>query len=367
MKEKYFIRDHGLFTTLVVAMIGIGVFYGPSFVARIVGQDSWICGVIMGICLMIFFLVIHKLLKINDYADIVTILKRSYGDILGNIIAIIYSFAMIVALSVSLRAFADVIHIYLLPKTSIEFIIISMIFIGVYLVRGGLANLVNFSEVSFWLMFIPAFIILFLNLPNAEFGRLLPMFNHSAVEYGKGVLELFFLVNGFSIAFILLPYVRKRENINKILVRSSIFTALFYVITIIFVISTLSVDQTAEKIFPTITMLKSINVRSGLLERWDGLVMGLWVFFYFTTFASTYYFSSYIVKNIFKIEDIKISSIIYAPIIYVLALYPDSMPQIYNVGLGLSKAIFISVIVIVIFISYFISLIKKKRGEKYES
>ncbi|MGL4730728.1 MAG: GerAB/ArcD/ProY family transporter [Clostridium sp.] len=360
MKKDFLIKDYGFFTTLVVSMVGIGLFYGPSFVARIVEQDSWIAGILMMIFLFIVLYMIHSLIKMNDYQGIVVILRNTYGKFLGNLIALAYSAAMVVVLSVSLRAFADVVKIFLLPRTELEIVMVLIIFVGVYLVRGGLANLIYFNEIIFVLLFIPAVIILILAIPSADFQRILPAFTHTPKEYMQGVFELFFLVNGFCIAFVLIPFVKNRANINKILRRSTIFIGIFYTVTIILVIANLSVNQTAERIFPTITMLRSINVRSGVLERWDGFVMALWVLFYYTTFVSTYYFSTHMIKDIFKIEDIKIASIIYIPLIYAMALYPENMAQIYTAGLGPTKIIFGVTLIVVIFLSYFINLIKKK-------
>lgn len=367
MRNNDFIREHGLFTSLVVSMIGIGVFYGPSSLAKIVGRDGWISALIMGVVLFLLLYIINHLMKLNDYRDIVTILNNTYGRILGNIISLAYAIVMIYILSISLRTFADVINMYLLQKTPREFIIVIMIFIGVYLVRGGLMNIVNFNEITFWIMFIPTIFILLLNIPNSNFTMLFPMLREKPISYVKGVLDILFLINGFCIVFVLLPHVKKKESITKIFRSSSIFIALFYAVTFIFVISTLSVEQTAERIFPTITMLKSINTRSGILERWDGLVMALWVLFYFTTFCNTYYFSSYIVKKVLNLEHIRISSILFIPVIYIAALYPESMIETHSGDISMSKMIFIISIIVVILISYLISLLKKKRSIKNES
>lgn len=366
MKEKYFIKDYGLFTSLVVTMIGIGLFYGPSFVARLIGEESYLASILMTIVLLLILYMIHSILKMNNYADIVTVLKNTYGKVIGNIISIVYSVSMIVILSMSLRAFADVIKIYLLPKTKIEIIIVVLVFMGVYLVKGGLKNLVYFNEITFPIMFIPVSVILLLNIPNAKIGRLLPVFTHSPIQYAQAVMELFFLLSGFCIAFILFPYVKKKENINRIIRRSSLFVGVFYTVTIMFVIATLSASQAANKIFPTITMLRSINIRSGVLERWDGIVMALWVLFYYTTFTGSYYFSTHIITKVFNIEDIRISSIIYVPIIYILALYPQSMAELYTVKIGPAKIAFGISLVVVIFVSYFINLFKSKGGQKNE-
>jgi len=367
LKSKDFIEDFGLFASLVVSMIGIGVFYSPSLVAKYVGADGWVVAIITGIIIFLIMYIIQHLMRINTYDDVVIILKNVYGSILGRIISVAYALMLIMALAISLRVFAEMITMFLLNNTPTEVILITLIFIGMYLSRGGLANVVHFNEIAFWIMFIPAILAFVLTLPVADFTNLLPVFTAAPKGYLQGSFELLFLLNGFSMAFILIPYVKKKERVTKILRRSSLFITVFYGITFILVAATLSVGQARNNIFPTITMLQSITSKTGFLERWDSLVMAVWVLFYFTAFANTYYFSSYIVKHVFNLEDIKIASIIFIPIIYVAALYPDSVIQVRNLNSGFVRIAFVAVLFVVIGLTFIISYIKKGRAAKNEN
>lgn len=215
-------------------------------------------------------------------------------------------------------------------------------------------------------MFLPLAIILVLTLPEADFKNLLPIVSSPIKNYFASSFEMLFLFNGFSMAFILLPYVREKDKISPILRRSSLFVGLFYVIIFVLVSATLSSAQTAESIFPTITMLQSITSRSGFLEKWDSLVMALWVIFYFTSFANIYYFASYILKEALKIEDIRTSSMLYVPIVYLIAMIPKSIIEVRNLKFGYLRIGFIATIIVVIGITLLLSYIKKRRVQSEE-
>ncbi|EQB89332.1 hypothetical protein M918_21035 [Clostridium sp. BL8] len=309
----------------------------------------------------------YYLMKANNYEDIVVILGNIYGVALGRIISILYAIMMILALGISLRVFSEVITMFLLVNTPTEVILITMIFLGIFLSRGGLVNVVNFNELAFWMIFIPAILAFLLTLPTADFTNLLPVFSTVPVNYFKGSFELLFLLNGFSMAFILIPYVKKKERIGKILRRSSIFIGAFYGVTFILVAATLSVAQTRDTIFPTITMIQSITSRAGFLERWDSLIMAIWVIFYFTAFANTYYFSSYIAKHVFNLKDIKIASVIFLPVVYIAALFPESVVDVRNLKMGFIRMGFIGTLFVVIGITFLLSYIRKGRGVKNEN
>ncbi len=362
MGEKSFIQDFAFFASLVVSMIGIGVFYGPAIVAKYVGADTWVSALITGALIFIVLYLIYMLIKANDFKGIVGILTNSYGKVIGKIISLIYAIMMILALSLSLRMFSEVISMYLLVNTPTEIILITFIFMGVYLSRGGLANVVHFNEIAFWVMFIPITIVLILTIPIADFSNLLPTFTAGIKSYFMSSFELVFLLNGFSMAFILIPHVKKKHRIKRMLGGSSLFVAIFYAITFILVTSTLSVGQTVDSIFPTINMLQSITSKSGFLERWDSLVMSMWVIFYFTSFANIYYFASYICKEVFNVEEIRISSIIFIPLVYVAALFPESIIDVRDLKLRWLRIGFIASIIVVILITFIVSYIKRKRG-----
>jgi len=316
-------------------MIGIGVFYGPAIVAKYVGADTWVSALITGALIFIVLYLIYMLIKANDFKGIVGILTNSYGKVIGKIISLIYAIMMILALS------------------------LTFIFMGVYLSRGGLANVVHFNEIAFWVMFIPITIVLILTIPIADFSNLLPTFTAGIKSYFMSSFELVFLLNGFSMAFILIPHVKKKHRIKRMLGGSSLFVAIFYAITFILVTSTLSVGQTVDSIFPTINMLQSITSKSGFLERWDSLVMSMWVIFYFT---NIYYFASYICKEVFNVEEIRISSIIFIPLVYVAALFPESIIDVRDLKLRWLRIGFIASIIVVILITFIVSYIKRKRG-----
>nr|WP_281064892.1 GerAB/ArcD/ProY family transporter [Clostridium punense] len=356
-----------MFASLVVSMIGIGVFYSPALVAKYVGADGWIVAIITAAGIFLIMYMMYYLMKANNYEDIVVILGNIYGVALGRIISILYAIMMILALGISLRVFSEVITMFLLVNTPTEVILITMIFLGIFLSRGGLVNVVNFNELAFWMIFIPAILAFLLTLPTADFTNLLPVFSTVPVNYFKGSFELLFLLNGFSMAFILIPYVKKKERIGKILRRSSIFIGAFYGVTFILVAATLSVAQTRDTIFPTITMIQSITSRAGFLERWDSLIMAIWVIFYFTAFANTYYFSSYIAKHVFNLKDIKIASVIFLPVVYIAALFPESVVDVRNLKMGFIRMGFIGTLFVVIGITFLLSYIRKGRGVKNEN
>lgn len=361
MENKGFIEEFALFVSLSVSMIGVGIFYAPSIVAKYVGPNGWISALITGVEILVILYLIYKVISLNKFKELTDILSGTYGKIIGRVVAVIYSLLSLVVLALSLRTFSEVITMYLLKNTPTEVIIGTFIFIGMYLSRGGLANVVHFNEIVFWIMFVPIGIMLLLTLPVADFSNLLPIGGYPVKDYFLSSFEILFLFNGFSMAFILMPYVKQRKSIKSVLFKSSIFVTAFYIIILILVSATLSSVQTADSIFPTITMLQSISSSSGILEKWDSLIMALWVIFYFTAFANIYYFCSIILKDVFSIEDVRISSMLYVPIVYLAAMIPENIIDVRNLRFNYLRIAFTATLIVIISLTLIVSLFKSRR------
>ena len=109
-------------------------------------------------------------------------------------------------------------------------------------------------------------------------------------------------------------------------------------------------------------MLQSISSNSGILEKWDSLIMALWVIFYFTSFANIYYFASVILKDVFSIEDVRTSSMIYVPIVYLAAMLPENIIDVRNLKFKYIRVGFIAIFIVIIGLTLVISFIKNRRS-----
>lgn len=362
MKDKKIIGDFGLFTTVVVAMVGIGIFSCPKEVIDKVGSDAWIVALIGGIVIFLFLYLIYMVVKKNDFQELTNILQSNFGNFLGGVIAIIFAIYSIFIVSLGMREFVEVIRLFLLKQTPSEFILITTILTGTYLVRGEIGDLVKFNEISFWIMFLPAFAVFILTAVNADFSNLLPVLNNQPSQYFRASKYILFCFGGIEIAYLILPYVVNKKNSLRVLRRSIIFVSFFYIIVMILVLAVFSKAQSKILLWPTISMIRSLYIPGTFIERWEGIVMALWILFYFTTFVNTYFFSSEIVKNVFKLKDIKLSSLLIMPFIYVIALYPENIAEIYNLQFKTTPVILTAIFLFII-LPVLILLIGKLKGK----
>ncbi len=355
-----FITVFGIFSTVIVTVIGVGVFSYPREVVSIAGTDGSVVTVAAGFLAYVLIYIAYRTIKSNGYNKLSTILENNFGKIFGGILAVIFAVYNIFTISVGMRIFIEVIKMYLLEKTPTEFLVIVTIFLGIYLVRSKLENLIKFNEVSFWILFISIGLIFLFTLNKTDFTNNLPIFTNKPYVYITALKSAIYNFAGIEIIYIIGPFIKNKSGINKAIVKSILFITIFYVIVVVFSLAIFSKEQTKILLWPTITMINSINVEGAFIERWEGVVMALWVIFYFTTFSNIYYLSSDIVKDVFRLGDVKLSSALIAPIIYMIALYPQNIAQLYAISNKFIPPLFIYSLIILPIVLLLFGKAKKK-------
>ncbi len=361
MNNRNFITQYGLFSTIVVTVIGIGIFSYPRELAATVGNDGWIVTLVGGAIAYGLAYFTYKIVKINNFNRFHNLMENNFGKILGGIFSIIFVAYSTFSMSIGMRSFVEVIKMYLLEKTPTEFLIIVTILTGSYLIRGEIDNLVKFNEITFGIMFLPIILVLILTLNNLDFTNILPVLDNKPINYINGLNTAIYSFTGFELMYLFLPYVKSKKEVNKCILKSISFLTVFYVIIVVFCIAIFSKAQTETLIWPTITMVKSINIPGAFIERWEGVVMSMWVIFYFTTFVNYYYFSADIIKDVFRLKDIKLSMLIIIPFIYVIAMYPENILELYDIGKAGTRIFTLYVLVI---LPLMLLLMNKLRGKQ---
>jgi spore germination protein (amino acid permease) len=363
MKNKEFVTSYGLFSTIVVTVVGIGIFSYPRELANIVGTDAWLITLVLGLVTFFIMKIIWKVEKINNFSEFNVLVRSSLGNMFGNILLIGFAISQLLSISIGMRSFVEVIKMYLLEKTPTEFLIIVTIFCGTYLIRGEMRSLIKFNEIALWVMFVPIIFVLIFLLNMGDFTNIFPILHTPPIQYVKVMKYTAFSFGGFEIAYLVIPFLKDKKEGFKVITKSIAFIVVFYTVITIMVFAVFSKEQVRILIWPTITMIRSLDIPGTFIERWDGIVLALWIIFYLTTFVNGYYFSSQILKEAFKLEDIKVSSLLIVPFIYIIAMYPKDIGEVFYLGNTIMPILFIYNLIFLPLLLYMGSMSKRHRKE----
>lgn len=347
MDNKKFTTGYGLFSTIVVTLLGVNVFSYPRELSQIVGNDGWISIIVSGFIVLPLCYLIYKIMKNNCFKHFQEIIEATFGKLLGKVVGLSFVIYSIVFSAFGLRVFGEEIKLYLLERTPIEFLFLVTILVGSYLIRAEVDNLVKFNEISFWLMFIPIGIVFIVCLYNVDFTNLLPVFDAEPIKYITSLSVSVNRYGGLPILFLILPLMKEGTNAKKFIRRGILFTAIFYLITFILTIATFGEKQASILLWPVVSMIGKINIPGSFIERWEGIFMSIWIVFYITTFVNQYYFAADMTKKIFNLEDIKLGAAIIIPLTYLVALYPKNVQDVSEISSFMSPILFLINIVLI--------------------
>ncbi len=314
---------------IIVTVIGVGILTLPRTVTEIADTDGWLLIIIGGALVIVLALIINSLGNMFPDKTIIEysqeLVGRPLSYLIGSIL-IIY-FTLIAAYSV--RIFGEVLKMYLLPKTPIEIIIITFLITIIYLVRNNLEGIARFYEIIILIMFVPYFLALSAGTWELDYSNLLPVFQLSPKVILGGVLQMVFSFSGFEVLYLFIPFVSDKQNIKKTLIIVISIITIIYLITSLIVLASFGSRQTKALLWPLMAYIKSIEVPGAFIEQLEGIIMTIWVLFIFTTISTLYFSSTFMASRLIKVREHKIFSTFLLPLVYIIALQPENVPDLY--------------------------------------
>ncbi len=105
---------------------------------------------------------------------------------------------------------------------------------------------------------------------------------------------------GVEIMLLLLLFMKQPKKAGKVVLVETLIPLIFYVITIVMVIGTLSVDGVVTRTWPTIDLMHSFEMPGLIFERFESLLLVIWIMQIFTSFNISHYAASLGLSQVFK-------------------------------------------------------------------
>ncbi|WBW98463.1 GerAB/ArcD/ProY family transporter [Oceanirhabdus sp. W0125-5] len=360
MNNRGFIDKYGVFVTVIVTVLGVTVFAYPKYMTQYSGTNGWLFTIIGGAIACGIAYMMYTIISINNYNRYDIILKDSFGNVISKIIIVIFISYIILIISSELRAFAEMIKMYLIQKTPLELILVTFILTAVSLIRGDLRVLIGFNGIAFWVMIIPLLVSMAVSVGEVDFTNILPLMQTSDVDYVKAIRTALFAFGGFEILFLIIPYVKNKKESKSVLKWSFLLIIFVYCFTLVFTLAMFSSSQTKILLWPSISLIRSIQLPGSIIEHWEGVVMTFFIMFYFTTFVNLFYFAADLLKNTFKLYDVKLTTIILTPLIFIVALLPSNISEVRELETQLFPVFALTFLIILPVILFIIAIIKRR-------
>ncbi|MFB5284912.1 spore germination protein [Peribacillus sp. Hz7] len=320
-------------TVIVINFIlGTGLLTLPrSSTEKAHTPDVWISVILGGVIAIIAGVIMVKLgqqfPKKTFYQYINEIVGKWVGGLLN--LAIICYFLM--TSGFQLRSMAEVIRYLLLQGTPTWAITMTFMWVSLYLIIGGINPIARLFEIILPLTLILFLVVSFMSIKIFEINNLRPVLGEGVIPVLKGVKTTALAFTGPEIMLLLIPFMNQpKKAVKAVLVGASI-SLIFYVITVVMVIGALSVDGVVTRTWPTLDLIRSFEVSGLIFERFESLLLVVWIMQIFSTFTITYYAASLGLAQLSK-KSIQPFMFGLLPILYIISMIWKNVNDLFKFG-----------------------------------
>lgn len=259
-----------------------------------------------------------------------------YSEVLiGKWTARVFSILIIVFFSVltalASREFGEVVVTSVLTKTPLEVTVIVMLLLAAVSSRADMTTFTYFHHFYFPLIVFPLVLIVVLSLKNAQLVNLLPIWGNEPSGMSKGILTMAALFQGSFIMTIVIPAMRKPDRAMLASLVGMLISGGLYMLIVVATVGVFGAEEIKNLVWPTLELAKTTSLPANILERLDGAFLAVWVTAVFTTLLSTYYLAIHFLSQLLHLRDHKLFSFFLIPFIYVIAMFPQNLLQMYGI------------------------------------
>lgn len=318
-------------TILISTIIGVGVLTLPLFAVR-AGDNGAPLVTLSGIALAAFGLFILTYLGIrHPQKTIITYSQDIVGKWLGRFFSLVVILFFLILTGLASREFGAVVVSAVLRETPLEVTVIVMLLLACHSCRNNI-NVFSYIH-NFYVPIIlaPGLVIVALSLKNANILYLRPIIGPNFYHMFTGMLTISALFQGSFIVTMIIPSMKKPNEAWKASFWSIFVSGGLYLLIVIATVAVFGPEEIKQIFWPTLELARTTTLPGNILQRLDVIFLAVWVTAVFTTLFSSYYFTIHSIKELFSLKDHKMLSYFILPFVFILAMVPSDILQMYEV------------------------------------
>lgn len=328
--DKITTKQAAVFLTNTV--LGAGILTLPRGVTeKVKTPDAWL-SVLIGGCIVIF--VVWIMVKLSQQFPGNTVYQYSrkiVGAIPGGFLSVLLIIYFIIIAGFEIRVLAEVTMFFLLEGTPIWAIVIPFIWVGSYLVFGGINPIARLYQIVLPISLFFLLLCFVFSLRIFEIDHLRPVLSDGILPVIKGLKSTILVFTGCEVVMTLVAFLQHPEKAFKAMVVGISIPLVLYFLTVVMVIGGLSMDSTVTSTWPTINLMRSFEIPGFLFERLEFPLLVIWMMQMFCNFCSFFFNASLGVSQVFGLKyRYAIFGLI--PVIFISTMTPVRMMEVFSLG-----------------------------------
>ncbi|WP_237981350.1 GerAB/ArcD/ProY family transporter [Bacillus thuringiensis] len=362
MVQKDSLTTAQVIVIVASTIIGVGTLILPRVIAdKVQTPDVWISLIMGGGLVVVAGLIMGKLNKRFPNKTFYQYNTEIIGKWLGYLLTICFTLYCASIAAFEIRTMTEVVSSYLLPNTPRVCIVVPMMWIGTYLIFGGINAIARFLE-FFFVITIGLFLLsLFLGFKIFELNNIRPILGLGIMPVLKGIQPTFYAFTGVEYILVITAFMKNKQYVNKAIFIGILIPLLLYLVTLILVIGSLSIDETRMQTWPTISLIRQYEMTGIFFERLEPILLSVWVIQIFTTFVTSHYIAALGLSQISR-KNINFYIYMLLPIIYIISILPKNINEVFKFGDALGYCMLIFAVCIPAVLLLF-SVLRRKKDE----
>lgn len=275
-QNKVIINNNQFRALIVCAMWPTVINYGSGMLARQVGRDMWISGIISVFSTIIFTFIMVSIGKRFPDKTLVEYSQELLWTIPGKILGLLLTAFFFVAAANTVSMYIHHLTDFLLPET--PFLVVTTIHAAVvsYLVWKGPEVIARMGVLGFALATVFHFLVFLASLSEVDFNRLTPFFESGVFAVSKASLSVdsFIGINQILVAM-LLPILLNKKKAFGTVASGICIGGFFFVFYFIVELMVMGPQVVALMRIASMDFVRSIQITQ-YLHRFESFMVALW-------------------------------------------------------------------------------------------
>ncbi|WP_010651688.1 GerAB/ArcD/ProY family transporter [Oceanobacillus massiliensis] len=329
--EKINTRDILIAVPSIVIAVGILPF--PRILAeKTVTADGWLAIVISGLLAIMLTWITAKLASNFPHQSFFTYASSLVTRPAAAILTFLFALQGVLLTSFEVSAITDISHQYLFERTPFEIVALIFLLVVVQAVAGSRVGIFRLNSMFLPIILVATAILVFFSIGYVEVENILPLFKTDMHGYMQGTIQSSLSYTGISV---LLFYISLVQHPKKAPGRAALGmggVVILYVIIYLTCIAVFGNDATANIRFPLIELAKTVEIPGGFFERLESIFFVIWIIAIFTTTAMAYDVAVFALNSLFPKINKKSIVFILSPVIYLMAITPQTFTELGAFG-----------------------------------
>lgn len=317
---------------LTNTVLGAGILTMPRNVtAAVKTPDAWITILLGGILILPAILLMVKLSQQFPGQTVFQYASKIVGSLPARILCLLLVLYFLIIAGFEIRSLAEVTLFFLLEGTPMWAVVLPFIWIGTYLVCGGINSIARLYQVVFPITVLVLIVSYAVSLRLFDINNLRPVLGNGISPVLAGLKPSILVYTGCEVTMTLVAYMQYPRQAVKALLGGMAIPIALYFLTVIMVIGGLSIDSTITGTWPTIDLVRSFEITGFFIERLEFPLMVIWLMQMFCNFSSFFFQASLGISQLFKLS---FQPVIFAlvPVILISTMVPKSLQDVFALG-----------------------------------